>query len=121
MEHNDPSIRESTRSPMAGFFAAIEEDTRVKLVHIGLYAALMVYWQQHGRGRVIFPPPRRIMDMAKVSGRTTYQRYLRELHAYGYIRYVSSYYPRRRSAILLLILPSAGGNTALRLGQHETS
>jgi len=98
---------------MAGFFAAIEEDTRVKLVHIGLYAALMVYWQQHGRGRVIFPPPRQIMDMAKVSARSTYQRYLRELHAYGYIRYLASYYPPRRSAILLPDVSSFGENPAL--------
>jgi len=113
MESNNPSIAGSAQGLMAGFFAAIEEDMRVRLVHIGLYAALMVYWQQHGRGRVIFPPPRRIMDMAKVSGRTTYQRYLRELHAYGYIRYVASYYPRRRSAIFLLEIPSLDNRVVL--------
>lgn len=104
---NNPVVLEASRGLLAGFFAAIEEDYRIKLAHIGLYAALVEYWQGHGRINPLAPPPARIMEMAKVSAKSTYLRYLRELHAYGYIRYVPSFYPRRHSVIRLLEVPAS--------------
>lgn len=106
MENNYLVTPRPPRGVLAGFFAAIEEDCRIKLAHIGLYAALVSYWQGHGCHNPLTPPPARIMEIAKVSAKSTYLRYLRELHAYGYIRYIPSFYPGKHSLIRLMELPA---------------
>jgi len=95
--------------PIAGFFKAIERDARICVTHIGVYAALVQYWQTNG-----FPCPMRayaheIMPLAKISASTTYHRCIRDLHDFGYILYKPSYKRNERSRIYLKI--SKNGQT----------
>jgi hypothetical protein len=88
--------------PIAGFFEAIECDARICSTHIGIYAALVQYWQANG-----FPNPMQayaheIMPLAKISASTTYHRCIRDLHDFGYIFYEPSFKPNQRSKIKLL-------------------
>jgi len=94
-----------SESLLVDFFVAIKEDQRIRIGHIGLYATLVQYWIGHGRLNPICAPPMQIMEIAKVSAKSTYLRYLRELHDYGYIKYQPSFNPKKHSRIRLLELP----------------
>ena len=37
----------SSLKPLADFFQAIAHDPRISITHIGIYAALLQYWQKH--------------------------------------------------------------------------
>jgi hypothetical protein len=73
------------------FFIATIRDVRISPVHISLYMALLnCYCQQLNNPIYIFST--QVMPLAKISGPATYHRTIRQLHEYGYIRYVPSYY-----------------------------
>lgn len=88
--------------PIAGFFEAIRKDGRIGSTHIGIYTALVQYWQSHGFESPLRAYSHEIMPLAKISASTTYHRYIRDLHAYGYIRYEPSFKRNERSKVYLL-------------------
>jgi hypothetical protein len=75
-----------TSADLQEFLRKIADDPRVTTKHISLYLALFA-----GTGRASGEPVvlnrRDLMRRAKISGRSTYYRCLRELHNQGYIRY----------------------------------
>ncbi|MBN8856262.1 MAG: hypothetical protein BGO55_08865 [Sphingobacteriales bacterium 50-39] len=76
-----------------GFFAASQNDFRINAIHIALYLALFQLWyKNNGRDPVSFSK-QELMKAAKINGRATYHRCIRELHEYGYISYVPSHHP----------------------------
>jgi hypothetical protein len=87
--------------PIAGFFEAIRKDRRISITHIGLYAALVQYWQEHDFVNPMEAYSYEIMELAKLSASTTYHRCIRDLHAYGYVHYEPSFKRDRRSRIRL--------------------
>lgn len=76
---------------LSAFLAAAQNDARINSLHISLYVALLFYWQKSRYENPLMVVSRDIMDMAKISGRATYYRIIRELHDYKYIRYLPSY------------------------------
>jgi len=88
---------------LSRFFNAIAGDPRISITHIGLYAALIEYWQKQGFQNPICVFSYEIMPVAKISASTTYHKCIRDLNEYGYIRYEPSYSRKRGSKIYLLI------------------
>lgn len=82
------------------FFRAIENDGRISITHIGIYAALLQYWQGTGYSHPLVVFSHQIMEIAKIST-TTYHRCIRQLHEYGYIRYEPSFKRNKASEIYL--------------------
>ena len=85
-----------------GFFSAIADDPRINTTHISLYMALLKIW-----GERQFQNPFRVfsyevMPVCKISGIATYHKSIRELHQYGYIRYVPSYYRLTGSMVSII-------------------
>lgn len=78
-------------NPLSGFFSAIENDYRISITHIGIYAALVQYRQEKGFINPITAFSSDIMPIAKISSPVTYHKCIRELSEYGYIRYVPSF------------------------------
>lgn len=89
--------------PLAVFFEGIRRDCRISITHIGLFAVLLEYWQQHDFRNPIEAFSYEIMPLAKISASTTYHKCLRELHEYGYLRYEPSFKRNRRSRIFLYL------------------
>jgi hypothetical protein len=87
--------------PIAGFFEAIVRDARIGITHIGIYAALVQYWQAKGFPNPIRAYAHEIMPLAKISASTTYHKCIRDLHDFGYILYEPSYKRNERSSIYL--------------------
>jgi hypothetical protein len=83
------------------FFTAISNDPRIGCTHIGLFAAILYYWQVKGYTLPIRAYAHEIMPLSKISASTTYHKCIRDLHDFGYILYEPSYKRNQRSCIFL--------------------
>ncbi|WP_018615684.1 hypothetical protein [Segetibacter koreensis] len=78
-------------NPLSEFFAAIDDDPRISITHIGIYAALLQYWKDHDYNSPFSAYSYQIMKLAKISARATYHKIIKDLSEYGYIRYEPSF------------------------------
>lgn len=92
--------------PIAGFFDGIRNDPRIAITHIGLYAAIVQYWQDHGFANPIEAYSYDIFPVAKISV-NTYHKCMRDLHDFGYINYEPSFKRNQPSRFFLLYLPES--------------
>jgi hypothetical protein len=88
--------------PLSDFFAAIEKDARISITHIGIYAALLQFWQKTGCPEPLRAYSYEIMPIAKISAPATYHKTVKELHDFGYIRYEPSFKRNQPSKVYLL-------------------
>ena len=88
--------------PLSDFFTAIERDPRISITHIGIYAALLQYWQEHNFENPIYAFSHEIMRIAKISASATYHKSIRDLSAFGYIKYEPSFKRNRGSKVYFL-------------------
>lgn len=85
--------------PLSDFFTAIEQDGRISVTHIGIYAALLEYRAQMDYSNPIVAFSYDIMKIAKISSAMTYHKCVKDLNAYGYIRYEPSFNKNKGSKI----------------------
>lgn len=88
--------------PLSVFFSAIENDCRISITHIGIYAALLQYWSDHHFENPIHVFSYEIMKIAKISASTTYHKSIKDLNDYGYIRYEPSFKRNKGSRVFML-------------------
>ncbi len=62
----------SALKSLSDFFTAIANDPRISITHIGLYAALLQYWQEHHFDNPVNVFSYEIMTIAKISASTVY-------------------------------------------------
>ena len=75
-------------APLAGFFDAIADDSRISTAHVSLYVALLNEWNMKGGLNPFAIDRDAIMKKAKISARRTYHRCMNNLQDYGYIKYL---------------------------------
>ena len=75
---------------LSDFFSAIENDGRISITHIGIYAALLQYRKLKDFVNPIQVFSHEIMRIAKISAQTTYHKCVKDLNEYGYINYQPS-------------------------------
>lgn len=85
---------------LIGFFIRSSSDHRMGPHHVALYMALFQQWCINNGKSPIAVTQVQLRQVAKI-GRTTYHKCMRELEAYGYIRYVPSYSPVLGSLVYL--------------------
>ncbi|WP_130855672.1 hypothetical protein [Olivibacter jilunii] len=81
----------NTEKVLKDFFQSIEKDGRIGVSHIGIFTALVQFWQTHNYDLPIQAFSHQIMPLAKIASTNTYHRCIRDLNAYGYIHYEPSY------------------------------
>ncbi len=86
-------------NPLSDFFSAIQQDGRISITHIGIYAALLQYRIDNGFINPIQVFSYEIMQLAKISAPITYHKCVRELSEYGYINYMPSFKRNQGSKI----------------------
>ncbi|MBB6127445.1 hypothetical protein [Mucilaginibacter lappiensis] len=89
-------------NPLSDFFNAIEKDARISITHIGIYAALLQYWQVNECVNPIRVYSYEVMKIAKISAHATYHKSVKDLNAFGYIRYEPSFKRNSPSKVYLL-------------------
>ena len=76
---------------LTDFLNGIRDDPRICPAHISLFLAIVQYSREHTDENPICVFSRDLMTLAKISASGTYHRCIRDLHEYGYIRYIPSY------------------------------
>lgn len=83
------------------FLVKASKDARIGIAHIGLYTVLFNCWQQQDCQGPVCAYASQIMVLAKVSSSATYHRLIKELHEYGYIGYLPSFYKKVKSCFIM--------------------
>ena len=77
----------------------IGQDSRMLASHVSLFTALFSCYQQNGF-RNPFPITRKtVMGFSKIASIATYHKCMKDLDAYGYIKYHPSYHPGKGSLV----------------------
>ena len=87
---------------LAGYTELIKRmsgDTRLMATHISLFTGLLVQWQRNCFVSPFAVTRRELMAISKIASIATYHKCIRELDAYGYIRYQPSYHPKLGSQV----------------------
>jgi len=90
------------KKTLPNFFKAISCDPRIGLSHICLYVTLLQYFQLQDEIDPVLIKSNEVMRTSKIAGLATYHRCIRELHDFGYIRYIPSYNHRQKSRVFLI-------------------
>ena len=88
---------------LSAFYEAIADDHRLGTSHISLYMALFQQWNKNQFEEPISITREQTMGIAKINGRATYHKCMKELETYGYIRYVPSNNPFLKSIVYFRI------------------
>jgi hypothetical protein len=91
---------------LSEFFSAIENDPRISISHIAIYAALLQYWKNQNYKSPVQAYSHEIMQLAKISARTTYHKVIKDLSEYGYIKYEPSFKRNQGSKVHIFLLTS---------------
>lgn len=83
------------------FFEKSSSDPRIGSVHIAVYLAILNIWLKRGCTNSITLFSWEVMPEAKISGRMTYRKVIRELNDYGYLFYRASFNRHRGSRFRL--------------------
>ena len=86
-------------------------DERIKQGHITLYLAFFYLWNRKFFKETLTINRELIMERAKIKSKTTYHNHLRDLDAWGYIKYYPSYHPSRGSKIKMIIACTKSGTS----------
>lgn len=82
------------------FFSVIESDHRISTAHISTYMVLLHFLQQNNNHTPVALTRSQLINLSK-TGRTTYQKCIKELNEYGYIKYVPSFDRKGRARFYL--------------------
>ncbi len=81
------------------FYQKSQQDCRLNKAHLALFLSLFLYWESAGFPQKINVFSNQMMPLAKISSTATYNKLIRQLDEYGYIRYMPSHYKKRGSEI----------------------
>lgn len=70
------------------FFSVVVDDVRITAAHISLYFALLSEWEDQKCPQWIAVDRGKLMNMAKINGRSTYDKCIHDLHSFRYVNYL---------------------------------
>ena len=85
----------------AGLVEEVWDDSRLRAVHICLYAAISFHCMKASQKQIQISR-RRLMRYARIKSIATYHSCIRDLARYGHIDYHPSFHPLRASRIVLI-------------------
>lgn len=91
---------------LSNFLEAVRDDPRIGPAHISLYLSLIGFWSEKNFESPLSVFSYEIMPLCKIAGSATYHRSIKELHEYGYIKYVPSYNHFLGSLVYFVPMPS---------------
>lgn len=87
---------------LSAFYNAVAADKRIGATHISLYMALFQMWNLNQFQNPVTITRQEVMPIARINGRATYHKCIKELEEYGYIKYIPSYNPFLKSLVYIL-------------------
>jgi hypothetical protein len=89
---------------LSAFYRKVEADKRIGVTHISLYMALFQMWSLQNCVGPLAITRAELMPVAKICGRGTYHKCIKDLEEYGYIEYKPSPRPFSKSLVWLVML-----------------
>jgi hypothetical protein len=86
---------------LTGFFLKVSEDSRLNPTHISLYMAIFQFWNLERFRNPVSISRQELMRISKICAKATYHKCIKDLHNFGYIRYLPSYNPFKGSLVHL--------------------
>ena len=87
---------------LSSFLATAKEDPRINTAHISLYVSLIYFWQQKQYKNPLSLFRHDLIPLCKISGSATYHKSIRDLHRFGYIKYIPSFNRFEGSLVYIL-------------------
>ncbi len=85
------------------FMHTLASDIRLKPTHISLCLALSHAWVRSDFQNFFQISRRKVMAASRIQSRATYHKVMRDLQAFGYLKYAPSYHPVKGSSVRLVI------------------
>ena len=86
---------------LAGFFDRVVDDEKLNPTHVSMYVALFQFWNACHFRNPISISRNELMKVSKISSKATYHKCMKELHNFGYLKYMPSYNPYKGSLVYL--------------------
>jgi replication initiation and membrane attachment protein DnaB len=86
---------------LENFLKIVKPDMRINPRHISIYMSLFQEWTKNNFESPLILKAKTVMELSKISSRTTFIKCINDLHEYGYIKYVASRDHYRGSEIYL--------------------
>src|SRR5687768_13357566 len=84
------------------FMHRLASDIRLKPTHISLCLALSHAWVRSDFQNFFQISRRKIMAASRIQSRATYHKVMKDLQAFGYLKYAPSYHPVKGSSVSLV-------------------
>ena len=88
-----------TVKQLTEFYAKAVNDERIGYSHVCLYMALFQLWNLNGFENPVVFKRSQLMKTAKINGRATYHKCMKDLQEYGYIQYIPTWHPAKGSKV----------------------
>lgn len=86
---------------LTAFLQKVKSDNRLNSSHISLYLALFHYWNLNMFENPISVSRAQMLELSRIGSQHTYYKCLKELHLFGYIRYIPSHHPSKGCLVSL--------------------
>jgi hypothetical protein len=86
---------------LQNFLNTVKGDMRVNPRHISIYISLFQEWTKNNFESPVILKAKTVMELSKINSRTTFTKCIKDLHEFGYIRYIASRDHYRGSEIYL--------------------
>lgn len=93
--------RNSGKEALSAFFRIVKDDVRLSSAHLSIYFVLFAYWLKNDCSSPFNITRSAVMQRAKIKSIATYHKCVKELNAYGYIKYQPSFHPGIRTQVYL--------------------
>ena len=85
------------------FMDGLASDIRLKPTHISLCIALCHAWVRSNFQNIFQVSRRKLMAASRIQSKATYHKVMKDLQAFGYLKYTPSYHPVKGSSVGLVI------------------
>jgi hypothetical protein len=75
------------------YYEKISKDERLDLEHLNLFTSIYYWWAQNKFQNPLAITSKMLMDMSRLKTLSAYHKCIRDLHEYGYIKYIPSLHP----------------------------
>lgn len=95
-------------------------DDRLHATHVSLYISLFTLWNLNRFDNPISINREEVMKISKIGSKHTYHKCLKQLHEYGYLRYLPSHNPLRGSHVHMFNFGPAGSTSNEQAMNHTS-
>ncbi len=100
------------------FMHELASDLRLKPTHISLCLALCHAWVRSNFQNYFQVSRSKLMAASRIQSRATYHKVMKDLQAFGYLKYTPSYHPAKGSSVCLVIGDFDGNQGSSKVGDN---